>query len=141
MSIPLGTTHIDETLGAARFWIIPPAGQEDGTGSFFNGFEWVTSEISGAFVDKLKPVAAPLRVVVDISGGALHGVYATVPVEVLFISDDSDDIASQRETLHDSEMYVDNDGQIVAAWVMSSTGGRDADIVEHFFSQQSEGKV
>lgn len=137
MSIPLGTTHIDETLGAVRFWIIPPAGQEDGTGSFFNGFEWVISEISGAFVDKLKPVAAPLRVVVDITGGAIHGVYATVPTEVLFISSDRDDIASQRETLSDSEMYVDNDGQIVAAWMMTSTGGDDAEVVRHYFTQRA----
>jgi len=78
----------------------------------------------------------PIKVVADISGGALHGVYAEVPVEVLFISDDGDDIASQMEELSDYEMRRDTGGNLVASWVQASDGGQDAEMVQHYFEQK-----
>lgn len=103
----------------------------------------VATQIYNAALDRVSELNdikedLPLKVVADISGGALHGVYATVPTEVLFISSDEDDISAQREELNDDEMYVDTDGQMIAGWVKTSMGGQDADAVDHFFSQRAE---
>lgn len=79
--------------------------------------------------------ASPIKVVADISGGALYGVYAEVPVRVLFISDDADDISSQQEHLSDNEMLRDTYGNIVASWMQTSEGGQDAEMVQRYFEQ------
>ncbi len=137
-AIPHGTTHLEvHESGTATFWSI--GADDDGTGEFWQGGRWIASEISSAFMQRLvefKQPSSPIRVVADISGGALHGVYAEVPVRVLFISDDGEDIASQMEELNDDEMRKDTDGRLVASWLQASGGGADAEVVQHYFEQE-----
>lgn len=52
--IPEGTTHVDSD---GNFWRIPSAEQADGTGEIWiYDLGWRRSEISEAFVARLKPV-------------------------------------------------------------------------------------
>lgn len=136
-AIPPGTTHLEvHESGTANFWSIPEP--DDGTGEVWLGGKWVACRISSAFMQRLVELnqpSSPIKVVVDISGGALHGVYAEVPVSVLFISDDADDIASQQEELSDDEMRRDTSGNLVASWIQASDGGQDAEMVRHYFEQ------
>lgn len=74
-----------------------------------------------------------LRVVVDITGGAIHAVYCGKPVDVVFISSDRDDIG-EGEGMKD---YVDPDGDAVALWTSGSQGD-DHDIVDHYFAQSEK---
>lgn len=78
----------------------------------------------------------PVRVVVDISGGAIHGVYADRPVTIYFKSDDPDDVAQLLRDLDESETDKDMEGEPIASWV------RDAeifsDIVDHYHNQAKE---
>ena len=69
----------------------------------------------------------PIRLVIDISGGALHGTYAGQPVEVIFISRDSDDIECA------DHVVVDEDGRDTAVWFQVGDG--DQSVVDHFFTQ------
>ena len=77
----------------------------------------------------------PIRVVADISGGALHGVYAEVPVEVIFISDDADDVSAQEDSLGEGGLHRDPNGNLIASWYLASDGGTDAEMVQHYFNQ------
>lgn len=137
-AIPHGTTHLEvHESGTATFWSI--GAYDDGTGEFWHGGRWTTSGISSAFVDRLveiKPPSSPIKVVADISGGALHGVYAEVPVEVIFISDDDDDVSAQEETLGEDGLHRDTNGNLIASWYLASDGGADAELVRHYFGQQ-----
>lgn len=78
----------------------------------------------------------PVKVVADISGGALHGVYAEVPVRVLFISDDADDVSAMEENLGEDGLHRDTNGNLVASWYLASNGGADAEVVQHYFEQE-----
>ncbi|OCX57148.1 hypothetical protein [Stutzerimonas stutzeri] len=40
----------------------------------------------------LSALLAPVRIVVDITGGAIHGVESDRPAQILFVSNDSDDV-------------------------------------------------
>ena len=136
-AIPQGVTHLEVTDNGANFWSITEP--DDGTGEVWLGGKWMASEISIAFMQRLvefKQPSSPIRVVADISGGALYGVYAEVPVRVLFISDDADDISSQQEELSDDEMLRDPNGNLIASWCLASDGGTDAEMVQHYFEQE-----
>lgn len=78
----------------------------------------------------------PVKVVADISGGALYGVYAEVPVRVLFISDDADDVSAMEENLGEDGLHRDPNGKPIASWYLASNGGADAEMVQHYFEQE-----
>ena len=80
--------------------------------------------------------ASPIRVVADVSGGALYGVYAEVPVRVLFISDDADDVSALEESLGEDGLHRDPNGNLIASWCLASDGGKDAEMVQHYFEQE-----
>lgn len=53
----------------------------------------------GDFVERIEQICAglnallaPVRIVVDITGGAIHGVESDRPAQILFVSNDSDDV-------------------------------------------------
>lgn len=78
---------------------------------------------------------APARIVVDITGGAIHAVYAGQPVEVVFISHDADDIEQ------DAPGYRSPDDKPVALWKAYSDvehADSDAEVVDHYFGQYDE---
>lgn len=57
-AMPQGITHLEvHESGSATFWRIPRPEQSDGTGDFWLDGQWVTSEISGNFVDRLVSVS------------------------------------------------------------------------------------
>lgn len=100
----------------------------------------VATQIYNAALDHVSEtndkVTEGVKVVADVSGGAIHAVYAEVPVEVLFISDDLDDIHAQEEGLEDGEdLLVDEDRNAVASWRQTSDGGQDSEFIHHFFDQ------
>lgn len=106
----------------------------------------VATQIYNAALDEVSEINSklgelPIKVVADVSGGALHGVYAELPVEVLFISDDADDISSQQEELSDDEMRRDTDGNLIASWAQASEGGGDAEMVHHYFEQKASDRA
>lgn len=78
----------------------------------------------------------PIKVVADVSGGALYGVYAEVPVRVLFISDDADDVSALEESLGEDGLHRDPNGNLIASWCLASDGGTDAEMVQHYFEQE-----
>jgi hypothetical protein len=71
----------------------------------------------------------PVRLVVDISGGAIHGTYAGLPVEIIFVSSDSDDIECADHVVADEE------GKDTAVWLHFADG--DQTVVDHFFTQMA----
>ena len=136
-AIPEGITHLEVTDNGANFWSITEP--DDGTGEVWLGGKWMASEISSAFMQRLvefKQPSSPIRVVADISGGALYGVYAEVPVRVLFISDDADDVSAMEENLGEDGLHRDTNGNLVASWYLASNGGADAEMVQHYFEQE-----
>ena len=137
-AIPHGTTHLEvHESGTATFWSI--GADDDGTGEFWTGGWWMASEISSAFMQRLvefKQPSSPIKVVADISGGALYGVYAEVPVRVLFISDDADDVSAMEENLGEDGLHRDPNGKPIASWYLASNGGADAEVVQHYFEQE-----
>jgi hypothetical protein len=79
---------------------------------------------------------APVRIVVDITGGATHAVYSEVKTSVAFISWDKDDINDSQ----DEKEYFGADGDQVALWCIGSNGGGDeAKIVSGYFDQINDG--
>lgn len=81
----------------------------------------------------LNALLAPVRIVADISGGALHGTYADRPAVVFYKSDDPDDVLAQEGRYSDDEMMKDMDGQNVAAWTHEAE--LFSDIVDHYHNQ------
>lgn len=128
--------RLDATLEALAVWDRPePWGPNDiiplGEGS-------ITGEAyrRGAEAGLAQALRTPIRVVADVSGGALHGVYAEVPVRVLFISDDADDVSAMEENLGEDGLHRDTNGNLVASWYLASNGGADAEVVQHYFEQE-----
>lgn len=80
----------------------------------------------------LNALLAPVRIVADISGGALHGTYADRPAVVLYKSDEPDDVLAQ-ERFSDDEMVKGMGGENVAAWVQEAE--LFSDIVDHYHNQ------
>lgn len=124
--------RLDATLKALAMWDRPePWGANDviplGEGS-------ITGEAYRRGVEAGR--RTPIRVVADVSGGALHGVYAEVPVRVLFISDDADDVSAMEENLGEDGLHRDTNGNLVASWYLASNGGADAEVVQHYFEQE-----
>ncbi|KPC02027.1 hypothetical protein QO021_30320 (plasmid) [Pseudomonas amygdali pv. lachrymans] len=80
--------------------------------------------------ESLLAATAPIRLVADISGGGLHGIYAERPVEVAFISHHNDDLDDEQV----QQGYTGAAGQPVAIWLQDSTGGENA-VVDHYFKE------
>lgn len=76
-----------------------------------------------------------IRIVVDITGGAIHAVYAGQPVEIVFISHDGDEIQDQQG---DGKTYKGIDGEEVAIW-MDGCDVDESKVVEHFFNEYKGG--
>ncbi|MBU0801639.1 MAG: hypothetical protein KKA05_11655 [Alphaproteobacteria bacterium] len=74
---------------------------------------------------------APVRIVVDISGGAIHGVESDRPASILFISNDSDDVHGFDEgcLVPTSENMEDPH----AWWLREAE--LDGHIVDHYHNQ------
>lgn len=81
----------------------------------------------------LNALLAPVRIVADISGGAIHGTYADRPAVVLYKSDDPDDIMDfEACSGGDSLLKSMGDGH-VAHWVKEAE--LFSDIVDHYHNQ------
>lgn len=119
---------------------------DDGIRAGQNPFIIVPAEqFSGpVFLDSTTPVQwplpkaepAPTRLVIDVSGGAVHSVDADGPVDVLFISNEGDDIAEFEDPclVPPSEDM----GDPHAWWRWGSNGGRavvDQGVCDHYFLQ------
>lgn len=87
-------------------------------------------EVLAAFESLLEAATAPVRLVADVTGGALHGIYAERPAEVAFISHHRDDLDEEQVL----EGYAAADGQPVAMWLQDSNGGESA-VVDHYFHE------
>lgn len=75
---------------------------------------------------------APLRVVVDISGGGIHAVSCRQPVEIVFVSHERDDLDEGQAVYG----FVNEDGHAVALWQMASDASeQDGATVRHYFDQ------
>ncbi len=83
-----------------------------------------------AFESLLEAATAPIRLVADVTGGALHGIYAERPAEVAFISHHRDDLDEEQV----QEGYTATNGQPVAMWLQDSTGGEGI-VVDHYFTE------
>jgi hypothetical protein len=83
----------------------PVSGDFFGSGSIIEAFYEKDGQthsfdlISGDADDRIEQICAglnallaPVRIVADISGGALHGVESDRPAQILFVSNDSDDV-------------------------------------------------
>lgn len=77
-----------------------------------------------------------VRVVVDISGGAIHAVYADQPVTIVFVSHDSDEIDDEQAACDFRSLQ----GEPVALWMdgSDSDNGADAEVVDHYFQQYAK---
>ncbi len=124
----------------------PVSGGFFGSGSIIEAFYEKNGQthsfdlISGDADDRIEQICAglnaflaPVRIVADISGGAIHGTYADRPAIVLYKSDDPDDVLAQEENVSDDEMLKDMDGQNVAAWTHEAE--LFSDIVDHYHRQ------
>lgn len=78
----------------------------------------------------------PVQVVANVSGGALHGVWSTTHVDVLFISDDADDLTSQDG--EGKKPLNGGDGRVplpYAWWLQAAHPNANSGFTEHFFNQ------
>ncbi|WP_116894582.1 MULTISPECIES: hypothetical protein [Pseudomonas syringae group] len=87
-------------------------------------------QVLEAFESLLEVSTAPIRLVADVTGGALHGIYAERPAEVAFISHHRDDLDEEQVR----EGYTATNGQPVAMWLQDSTGGEKI-VVDHYFTE------
>lgn len=72
-----------------------------------------------------------VRIVVDISGGAIHGVMAGQPVEIVFVSGDPDDLDDDQY----QRGFLTPEGKRVALWMDGDDHGDHPDVVEHYFRE------
>ncbi|MFP3852402.1 hypothetical protein [Pseudomonas sp. W5-01] len=79
---------------------------------------------------------AAVRIVVDVTGGAIHAVYADQPVEIVFVSHDGDDIDDEQATAN----FRSIQGEQVALWMdgSDSDNGADSEVVTHYFDQYAK---
>ncbi|MBA1261555.1 hypothetical protein HBO10_29700 [Pseudomonas sp. WS 5503] len=87
-------------------------------------------QVLEAFESLVEAATAPVRLVADVTGGALHGIYAERPAEVAFISHHRDDLDEEQVR----EGYTATNGQPVAMWLQDSTGGEKI-VVDHYFTE------
>ncbi|WP_439126228.1 MAG: hypothetical protein ACNJA3_28070 (plasmid) [Pseudomonas rhizophila] len=87
-------------------------------------------EVLVAFECLLEAANAPIRLVADVTGGALHGVYSERPAEVAFISHHPDDLDDEQA----KQGYTSTDGEPVAIWLQESTGN-EITVVDHYFNE------
>ena len=80
------------------------------------------------------PVA--VRIVVDVTGGAIHAVYAEQPVEIVFVSHNRDDIDDHQVAAD----FRSIQGESVALWMdgSDSDNGADSEVVAHYFDQYAK---
>ncbi|SBW84596.1 hypothetical protein PVE_R2G0570 [Pseudomonas veronii 1YdBTEX2] len=87
-------------------------------------------QVLEAFESLVEAATAPVRLVADVTGGALHGIYAERPAVVAFISHHRDDLDDEQV----QEGYTATNGQPVAMWLQDSTGGEKI-VVDHYFTE------
>lgn len=81
----------------------------------------------------LNALLAPVRIVADISGGAIHGTYADRPAVVLYKSDDPDDVMDFEATHGEHSLLKSMGDGHVAHWVKEAE--LFSDIVDHHHNQ------
>lgn len=81
----------------------------------------------------LNALLAPVRIVADISGGAIHGTYADRPAVVLYKSDDPDDVMDFEATHGEHSLLKSMGDGHVAQWVKEAE--LFSDIVDHYHGQ------
>lgn len=80
------------------------------------------------------PKTAPIRAVVNLTGGAIHEVLCEQALEIVFLSHDDDDIDDEQQV----QGYKSIAGDPVALWKQESTEhepGFGAKYVEHYFDE------
>ena len=77
-----------------------------------------------------------VRVVVDITGGAIHAVYADQAVEIVFVSHHHDDVDDEQA----ASGFRSIEGEPVALWMDGSDtdNGADSEVVDHYFGQYAK---
>lgn len=77
-----------------------------------------------------------VRVVVDITGGGIHAVYADQPVEIVFLSHHRDDIDDEQAVSD----FRSIQGEPVALLMdgSDSDNGADSEVVDHYFGQYAK---
>ena len=76
----------------------------------------------------------PVQVVVDISGGAIHGVYAKQPVDIVFLSHDKHDL----DEYHLGQGYLSLDNEPVALFSDHVEGEGQPEVVDHYFAEHAK---
>ncbi len=82
----------------------------------------------------LKLTREPVRVLVDLHGGAIHAVAANRPAEVLFISNQGDDVAEFMSSDYPALVPTSEDMDDPHAWWRHAAEVK-ADEVDHYFDQ------
>lgn len=75
-----------------------------------------------------------VQVVVDISGGAIHGVYAKQPVVIVFLSHDKHDLDEYQE----GQGYLSLDNEPVALFSNHVEGKGQPEVVDHYFAEHAK---
>lgn len=123
----------------------PVSGDFFGSGSIIEAFYAKDGQthsfdlISGDADDRIEQMCAglnallaPVRIVADISGGALHGTYADRPAVVIYKSDDPDEVMDFADA-PGAELLKDMGGKPVAHWEHEAE--LFSDIVDHYHNQ------
>ena len=76
----------------------------------------------------------PVQVVVDISGGSIHGVYAKQPVDIVFLSHDKHDLDEYQE----GQGYLSLDNEPVALFSNHVEGKGQPEVVDHYFAEHAK---
>ena len=76
----------------------------------------------------------PLQIVVDNSGGCIHGVYAKVPVDIVFLSHDKHDLDEYQL----EQGYLSLDNEPVALFSQHVEGGGQPEVVDHYFAEHAK---
>jgi len=90
-------------------------------------------ETAKQLLEALNALLTPVRIVADISGGALHGTYADRPAVVLYKSDDPDDVMDFEATHGEHSLLKSMGDGHVAHWVKEAE--LFSDIVDHYHEQ------
>lgn len=91
-----------------------------------------SSDYMEQFCAALNALLEPVRIVADISGGALHGTYADRPAVVLYKSDDSDDLTDFKATEENATMLSMGDDEVAH---LVHEAEIFSDIVDHYHNQ------
>ena len=113
--------------------ILQASSEQDGQVHSFSLCEGDFVDRIEKMCDGLNALLAPVRIVADISGGAIHGTYADRPAVVLYKSDDPDDVMDFEATHGEHSLLKSMGDGHVAHWVKEAE--LFSDIVDHYHNQ------